>query len=237
MRSPYRNLGGWLFKYRSFLPVPLLFLVVILFRPADLGNAGNPWLIAAGLFLVACGETVRILVVGFSAAGTSGREDYFRADSINTTGVYSLVRNPLYIGNILIYNGLIMLIFRWPAFLLVNLYFFWQYHLIIGGEEEYLENKYRERYRDYRCRVNRILPSFRGYRKNRYPFNPRKVVFKEIDSVFNFTVCFTGLLIYRQLTLHGRVLDPLPFVLAGTLALTGYLILKSIKRSQRKSGS
>ncbi|MCP5107562.1 MAG: lipid A phosphate methyltransferase, partial [bacterium] len=86
-----------MFKHRSFTPVPFIVLVFIVFKPIDMGEE-NIIIAVGGLLLSFLGETIRVVSVGYAYAGTSGRETYLRAESLNVTGIYSIVRNPLYIG-------------------------------------------------------------------------------------------------------------------------------------------
>ena len=53
------------------------------------------------------GMSVRFYTVGITPAGTSGRNRSKQiADKLNTRGMYSITRNPLYFGNYLIWLGI-----------------------------------------------------------------------------------------------------------------------------------
>ena len=57
---------------------------------------------------------MRVFTSGWAALGTSGRAKVAaEASELNTTGPYSLVRNPLYVGRILNFTGLAMLSGSW----------------------------------------------------------------------------------------------------------------------------
>ncbi len=52
------------------------------------------------------GLALRVIVVGHAPYGTSGRNTREQvADTLNTTGMYSIVRHPLYLANYLIILG------------------------------------------------------------------------------------------------------------------------------------
>ena len=52
------------------------------------------------------GLFIRIVTVGRAPIGTSGRNTREQvANTLNTTGIYSLVRHPLYLGNYLVFLG------------------------------------------------------------------------------------------------------------------------------------
>jgi len=222
--------GNFLFKFRSFTPIPLIVLVFILFKPIDMGEKNNLWPALGGLILSVLGEIIRILAVGFSFQGTSGRENYLRADNLNTTGIYSVVRNPLYIGNYFIFAGLVIVFFNPAAFLLFSFFLIVQYYFIILAEEHFLKQTYPEKYPFYLERVSRIIPHFNSYIKNRNPFDSRKVLFKENDSVFNMLMVFIFVLAYKERLLNGKIENPLYYIIAGVGLIIVYIIVKVFKK-------
>jgi protein-S-isoprenylcysteine O-methyltransferase Ste14 len=224
--------GNVLFKYRSFTPLPVLALVFLLFRPLDMGSL-NGWMIAGGLFLSLAGELIRILAVGFSYAGTSGRENFLKAESINSTGVYSLSRNPLYIGNILIFSGLLVVFSNGYALVMVMLFLVAQYHFIIRAEERFLDNRHGKAYREYCREVPRIFSGFRRYTKPATAFNLRKVIFKENDSLFNLIMVFILILVIRELTFYNSVNHAVQFMSAASILIVLYILVKLIKKRER----
>ena len=63
------------------------------------------WLVASVAIGLA-GLAVRAVAVAYAPDGTSSRDTHrMRAPSLNTTGLYSVVRNPLYLGNGLMWLG------------------------------------------------------------------------------------------------------------------------------------
>ena len=104
LKNEFAISGNWLFKHRSYLPLiilPLLFYS--LFTPA--GTLFN-LLFYIGLSVSLLGECIRIITVAFVSAGTSGRNTkQQKATSLNQTGIYSIVRHPLYLGNYFIFLG------------------------------------------------------------------------------------------------------------------------------------
>ena len=183
------RLGKFLFRYRSFTPLPLILLTFIFFKPL---SPSWPWT-ALGLAVALLGEGIRAISVGYAGSGTSGRESYLMAESLNTSGPYSLVRNPLYWGNGLIFAGLLTVYAQPLALGVFIIFLFLQYHFIVLAEESFLREGYGAAYEEYCRRVNRWLPRFSRRTPPARPFNPRKVLFKENDSCFN--LLFTAVLI------------------------------------------
>lgn len=225
------KLGNFLFKHRSFTPVPLIVLVFIVFRPIDMGEQ-NVIIDAGGLLLSLLGEMIRVISVGYAYTGTSGRESYLRAESLNVTGIYSIVRNPLYIGNFFMFTGMVVVFSNIVAVLVFGVFLILQYYFIILVEENFLNETYGKNYETYCTRVRRIIPTFKDYKKNRNPFNLRKVVFKENDSVFNMLVMYVLVLLYKERVFSGSIGSPFYYIIPGVVFITGYVIIKIIKKKR-----
>ena len=61
-----------------------------------------------GLIIAAWAKGSRMISVGYAGSGTSGRENFPQGrEPEHVSGLYSLVRNPLYWGNMLIFAGLL----------------------------------------------------------------------------------------------------------------------------------
>ena len=84
------------FKSRSYTPIPILLMMLYFARP------NSPYFLL-GIALIVIGEIIRLISVSF--AGGETRTMNVGASSICKSGPYSIVRNPLYIGNMLIYVG------------------------------------------------------------------------------------------------------------------------------------
>ena len=226
------KVGNFLFKYRSFTPIPLIIVVFVFFKPVNLGEK-NLIVNLGGLLVSLLGETLRIIAVGYSFTGTSGRESYLRADDLNTTGIYALVRNPLYIGNFFIFTGIVMVFSNILAFMVFALFLVLQYYFIILAEENFLGEEYGSSYNEYCRRVRRIIPTFKEYRKNQNPFNRKKVILKENDSLFNLLLMFLLVLLYKEWAFNGRIQRPILYISCAGILLVFYLTVKIIKKRKR----
>lgn len=225
-----QKIGAFLFKYRSFTPLPLIAVVFIFFPP---GTEAEPWPFIIGLLLALAGESIRIHSCGHAAGGTSGRESSFRADDLNTTGFYSICRNPLYLGNLLMMAGILLSYGNPWALLLGVILLAGQYHFIILAEEYYLEDKYGEQFRLFRTTVPRLLPNPLKWQRPSNAFRGPGVIWQEIDTIYNTAVLFLAVLAWKagQTEAVSQVRFFL-FLLAGfTLA---YLVLKAVKKFSTK---
>ncbi|HLH79218.1 MAG TPA: methyltransferase [Chthonomonas sp.] len=156
LHRPPREWGAWIFQRRTWLP---LFLLPILAIP--FGVETNLILnIPMGVFLIALGETIRFVAVGY--AGTITRTRHGRLAPLITSGPYRFVRNPLYVGNLLLFAGLLGLLGRWfwlPILLPLALGY---YHLVVLWEEQHLRHVFGSEYDAYTAQVGRWWPRFRN---------------------------------------------------------------------------
>ena len=148
------RLGGWLFRQRTWLPLPLV--VALLLIPAEPDAAGGPlWI--TGALVVAIGEGIRLWAVHHIGAISRTRSD--RLGPLVSSGPFALIRNPLYVGNILLWAGFTItaqLVWFAPvAIVLLAL----EYHAIVCWEEGLLAARIGQPYEQYVARVPRWLPS------------------------------------------------------------------------------
>jgi len=123
-----------------------------------------------GAVTVLAGEMIRLW--GVSLAGSETRTTGTVGGTyLITNGPFAYVRNPLYVGNMLLYAGVgIMSNALFPWLLIGALaWFYVQYYLIVTEEEEYLTGRFGEDYRHYKEHVGRFLPRATAYRGLRPP--------------------------------------------------------------------
>lgn len=138
------QVGRWLFERRGWLPLPLVVCQLVV--PA---SAWGP-----GLALVAVGEAVRLAAVGH--IGAPSRTRGADVGPLVTSGPYAWVRNPLYVGNLLIWAGLGVV--TWPIATVSVPLLFAYYMVIVRWEEQNLAARLGAPYVAYRARVPRWLP-------------------------------------------------------------------------------
>lgn len=167
MDNEQNDVRRFIFKYRSYTPIPFLVVMVIFARP-------SLWSMIIGAILVLLGEGLRFW--GVSIAGSETRTTGGVGGTyLITNGPFAFVRNPLYVGNMMLYTGvgvMSMALFPWLQSIAV-LFFYIQYLMIVTKEEEYLAERFGEDYRQYRRSVPRFLPRLVPYRA---PTPPPKTV-------------------------------------------------------------
>ena len=94
------------------------------------------------------------------ASGTSGRNtsEGQVAESLNTRGMYSLVRHPLYLGNYFMWMALVLATGRLDFALIVTLAYMMYYLRIAMAEEAFLAGKFGEKYQVWAATVPAFVP-------------------------------------------------------------------------------
>jgi protein-S-isoprenylcysteine O-methyltransferase Ste14 len=144
------QIGGVLFRNRSWLPVP--FLLVALLVPAH--STPIHWIVAA--ILIAIGEWIRL--AGVAAAGTVTRRRSREVQRLVNYGIFGWMRNPLYVGNFLIWMGFVVgsaVLWFLPLAILI---FVLEYYYIVRYEEGVLESIFGAEYLAYKGRTPRWFP-------------------------------------------------------------------------------
>ena len=149
-RRPSARIGAVLFRHRGWLPVPFL-LVPLLARGA---MGPRHWIL--GFALIVLGEAIRL--AGVAAAGTVTRRRSRTVQRLVTYGIFAWMRNPLYVGNFLIWMGFTVISgVLWFIPVAVVL-FAVEYTLIVRYEEGVLESIFGQEYLAYKSRTPRWFP-------------------------------------------------------------------------------
>lgn len=204
--------GNWLFRHRSFVLLPLLLLafasIALSGPPAEAGAAAVLGRIAQGLglALVVAGLLGRVLTVGFVRERTSGRNTEGQvADELNTSGAYSLLRNPLYLANCLIYAGLVLFSQQWLLLAVLLPVTALHYERIIAAEEDFLLQRFGQHYREWAARTPAFWPRFSDWRAPELGFSWRMALRRELTTVL-FATLALYLLALAQASFGGGTL-------------------------------
>lgn len=175
--------GNLLFRWRSYIP-GIIILLSFFYLPSTryFGGTHETHL----LYVIVCffvsllGIGVRAITIAFVPAMTSGRNTKKQvADTVNKTGIYSIFRHPLYIGNFLIFLG-IVLVLKSLSFTLIFVLFYWFYYeRIIFAEEYFMRNKFKEQYLNWAAQTPIFFPNFSNFKKPELPFSFKNILKRE----------------------------------------------------------
>jgi len=233
--------GRWLFRRGGELEIPFILAVLMLLRPRY--PLGSHWFDEftdiIGYLVMLGGVWIRVWAIGYRKAGISqrrGRE--IKSSELLTDGLYAYVRNPLYLGNLVIALGLTV-IFSNPWLVLVLLAYLIYYNLIIRAEEDHLTRQFGETCLAYKRRTPRLLPAIRKEERNRPArrFDWNEVVRKEKDLFLAATLAPIAIEIYEDILHEGWVQfhthdlgEVVVFLVASALAA----LLWTLVRQQKK---
>ncbi len=142
---------------RSYTPIPFLIVMVLYAEP-------TVTTMITGFCIAAVGEAIRFW--GVSICGSETRTTgTVGATNLITDGPFGHVRNPLYVGNILMYTGIAVMSNALVPYLTaaVVTWFIIQYHLIVSREEEHLQSAFGDEYSVYCDHVPRFIPRISRY--------------------------------------------------------------------------
>ena len=232
----FENSGNWLFRRRSWLPV---FMVVAGIIVMYLGNRQalifdmRDELIFLGVSLF--GQVIRILTVGFTPKNTSGRNTVNGqvADELNVTGIYSLLRHPLYLGNFFMWLGPVLFLRSFCFTVVFGLIYWLYYERIMFAEEQFLRRKFGEIYDKWSETVGSFIPfSFKLIPPN-LPFSVRNVLKREYNSFVNIFVIFILLDLFRNYFLSERIyLTPMWIWLTASAGII-WIVLRTIHKQTK----
>ncbi|MBP9082239.1 MAG: DUF1295 domain-containing protein [Bacteroidia bacterium] len=239
LQEEFEKQGLWLFKYRSFLPLIMLLIGCILYIRTELypetffleETPYEDYYEFGCLVVGLIGLAIRIFTVGYSAKNTSGRNVKEQvADTLNTTGIYSLVRHPLYLGNFFMWLGPAMLTGNF-GFILVFCMFYWIYYeRIMFAEEQFLRSKFGNSYMEWAKGVPAFIPSLKNYTSPKYNFSWKKIIKKEKNGLFALFLIFCTFDITGELIEHKNHYN---YFLITACILTGisYIVVKFIRKN------
>ena len=186
--------GKFLFRYRGQIPI-LLFLLVIPFVYYTEYENFSQKLVRENMvvsFLISfAGSMIRVYTVGKTPAGTSGRNRKKQiAKQLNKTGIYSIVRHPLYLANFLIWLGVSMYTLNTLFTIILSVFFFLYYKKIIETEENFLKKKFKIEFSLWKQYTPKFCPSLNNYNPSDYSFSLKTVLKREYSSflatIFSF---------------------------------------------------
>ena len=229
--------GEALFKIRGkYLKAVVIVSVAIAYFNSELGpfatDLANQIWFWISLAVASAGAIVRIFTSGHAALGTSGSSKAAaNASELNTTGTYSLVRNPLYLGRILNFTGIAMLSGSWVYGALIFLISILIYERISIYEEEFLYKEFgKQAYAAWAKEVPFLIPRFHGWKKPKYPFWVRRCVKREEKKIV-FLITTVAMTIFARTGFDfGRFPEGSAWYYVWLVAIVAYTISRIMRR-------
>jgi protein-S-isoprenylcysteine O-methyltransferase Ste14 len=234
LNEKFESAGNFLFRWRSFLPLLTIGLFLIAMRHFSYPRSEHSLdLLWEGISLAVslCGLAIRVFTVGFTPKGTSSRTTSKpKASTLNTTGMYSIVRHPLYLGNFFIWLGFSMCPRSFFLAIILIFIFFVYYGLIILAEEKVLYENFGNMFVEWSRKTPMLFPRFRNWQKASLPFLLKAAIKREHSTFFAVIAAFTCLEIGEDFLYLGKLeFDPV-WVFIFLTGLCIYLILLTLKK-------
>jgi protein-S-isoprenylcysteine O-methyltransferase Ste14 len=232
--------GNWLFRGRSYFPLALYALMAVV-----IGMKWDPLFREFDTVIALCciavsmlGLVIRALTIGYTPRGTSGRNTKAGqvAEVLNTKGMYSLVRHPLYLGNFFMWLGIMIYVGNlWFTVVCCLLYWLY-YERIMFAEEGYLRVKFGQSYLDWSVDVPSFWPRNLKWKSPDVDFSVRNVLKREYNGFFavflSLALVSAGKTYIHITTDWEALLDPFwQKALIGSFAV--FFTLRSLKRYSR----
>ncbi len=224
MKTIMISIGEFLFRYRNQV-FPLIIVALFVLAAPSLAlfdskalEQVKDWV---ALLIALSGLVLRATVIGYVYIRRGGHNKSVYASDLITEGMFAVCRNPLYVGNMLIYAS-IFLMHGHPIVVIAGIGLFaFMYKCIVLAEEAYLEEKFRDGYRDYRAAVPRWLPRFSRFAEatEGMTFKFRRVLLKDYSTVGATLIALSLVKIYERIVLP----DPLQYT--GDFVQFGFLIV------------
>jgi protein-S-isoprenylcysteine O-methyltransferase Ste14 len=234
LADSFEHHGNWLFKRRSWIPL-LLFvpaIATIWLKPVEwFPFSLISWSLAC-LLVSLTGLGIRSWAIGHTPKGTSGRNTKQGqiAEKLNTTGVYSLVRHPLYLGNFLMWLGVVLYVGD-LSLVIFAVFFFWIYYeRIMYAEEAFIHRKFGKDFEVWSTGTPSFFPRCKGYRKPELGFSLKNVLKREYTGFTLTILSFSFVNMMKYWSYFGKPdMDPLwIFLLPFSLML--YFVLRTLKK-------
>jgi len=227
--------GPLFFKYRG--EQFILYILVILVEFNDYANKHPHFYYQFFCFAVCIlGMLIRIYTIAYIAPNTSGRNRTGQvADSLNTTGMYSMMRNPLYLANYCILLGISLLTANIEVVIFNSILFLALYLPIILAEEDFLLQKFGDKYAEYAAKTNCLIPAFKNFVKPERNFNFITILRREHDTVLTTVLGFLGAVVFINAAQMKAFYLQTSWLYMLLFVLVCWSILKRLKLSGKLS--
>lgn len=231
--------GNTLFKYRGQIPVILFLLAVPVVYFTDVScllSCDKLFYALTGvaIFMSLLGQIIRAIAIGTSSKNTSGRNTQEQvAEALNTKGIYSTVRHPLYLGNYFMWIGIVFFTFNIWFFIIVSLLFWIYYERIMFAEERFLERKFGDEYVNWSMGVPSFWPSMKNYQKGNISFSMKTILRREYAGMTATALGFIFVAYLREWFTTGNLPISCNYIYWTAGALLFTLIFRTLKHNTK----
>jgi len=196
MSAGWVRAGRFAFRYRGML-LPIAIVLLLIPGPALMANPALAGVI--GLAIALLGQFIRSANVGLEYIIRGGKDHQVYAEKLVTEGLYSHVRNPMYVANFFLVLGMAIASNSWVFLLLGIPIVVLMHSAIIAAEEDFLRNKFGAEFDAFCARSPRWLPrlsglaaTLRGMR-----FNWRRMLVQEYQKAFDWVAALALVVIVK----------------------------------------
>jgi len=145
--------------------------------------------VLAGFGLAALGQAWRIYAAGV----------IYKNRQLATTGAYSLVRHPLYLGNFLILVGFAVAAGNWVVLAVVAFFFAFYYPAAIRYEDHKLEQIFGDAWRSWSAGTPGMFPTTLKWKANaEAEWNPRQSLIRNGELVYTVYMAGCAVLLWYR---------------------------------------
>jgi protein-S-isoprenylcysteine O-methyltransferase Ste14 len=237
LTDQFNSQGQWLFRWRSYLPLvllPLILAALLKFKYPFGSHALDLLYEFVCLAVAAAGLAMRVFTAGYAPKGTSGRgTKQMKADVLSTTGMYSIVRHPLYLANYLIFVAFLLDLENAWLVLAGSVLYWLYYERIMCAEESFLLAKHGKSFKRWARKTPAVLPRLSRWRPPNTSFSRRSALRREYTTFYLVLLVFTAIEGVGDIIVERRFdIDPVwaMIFLAGTVF---YVVCRVAKKTNR----
>lgn len=234
----FETSGNKLFKYRGQIPVVLFLLAIPVvyftdYKCFDSNPNLDLFLLITCVFISLSGQVIRSIAIGTANKHTSGRntKEGQVAEALNTKGIYSTVRHPLYLGNYLMWIGIVAYTYNIYFVIIVSLLFWLYYERIMFAEERFLERKFGDDYINWSLKVPAFIPSFKNKVKSEIPFSLKTTFRREYSGITATIIGFVFVDFFRVWFSTGEIQWLKGHLITLIVAFSITLVFRTLKHN------
>ena len=234
------RIGNVLFHYRNGLfPITFLLLALVSRPLLFMGTLGSDAVLdVIGFAIALSGQALRAVVIGLAYIVRGGKDRRIYAETLVQDGFFAHSRNPLYVGNMLVYLGLFVMLNSVVGYAIGVPFFLIAYLCITAAEEDFLRRQFGAAYDAYYRTVPRFIPKLDGLGATirGMQFNWKRLVRKEYGSAFSWMTTALAIIYWEHFRERGAEASRgvLSVVLTAWVALlAAYLLARFLKKAKR----